>query len=178
MQAKMTTQLCRLAACVLGVSLAAPLAGQDTACKPVFDAMTKVLNTPTHVYNNGTSPAGQARSTEAIYGAGAIFVKTNGAWKKSPMTPQRMQQQEEENRRNSKYSCRHVQDESVGGESAAVYTAHAETEDTKSDSRIWISKNKGLPLRQELDIDSGGGPEGKTHHTIRYEYSNVKPPVP
>jgi len=137
--------------------------------------MTKVINTPSHVYNNSKPAGGPARTSETIYAGGAIFTKVRDSWKRSSMTPQQMLKQEEENRRNSKYSCRRIQDESVNGEAAAVYSAHAETEDTKSETRIWISKSKGLPLRQELDIDAGGA---KTHYSVRYEFGNVKAPLP
>jgi hypothetical protein len=81
---------------------------------------------------------------------------------------------EQENRKNVKNaSCRHVRDEIVNGEPAGVFSAHAETDDIKSDSLIWISKNKGLVLRQEEDLDAGGD---KSHVSARYEYSNVSAP--
>ena len=45
----------------------------------------------------------------------------------------------------------------------------------KPDAQTWISKSKGLPLKTEEDIDTGGG--DKRHMSIRYEYSNVRPPA-
>ena len=81
---------------------------------------------------------------------------------------------EQENRKNVKNaSCRHVRDEIVNGEPAGVFSAQTETDDIKSDSLIWISKNKGLVLRQEEDLDAGGD---KSHVSARYEYSNVSAP--
>jgi hypothetical protein len=44
----------------------------------------------------------------------------------------------------------------VNGEAAAVYSQHVETENDKMDVQVWISKSKGLPLREELDVDVGG----------------------
>jgi hypothetical protein len=44
------------------------------------------------------------------------------------------------------------------------------------DSQIWISRAKGLPLRQDMDIDVGGK-NGKSHSSSRYEYGDVKPPM-
>jgi hypothetical protein len=90
------------------------------------------------------------------------------------MTPQQVMKKEEENRKNSKSTCRYLKDESVSGETAAVYSTRSETGDIKSDGQIWISKGRGLPLRQEFDIDSGGS-GGKYHHSARYEYGNVQP---
>ena len=84
-----------------------------------------------------------------------------------------MLEQEKENREHGKATCRYLREEVVGGEAAAVYSAHSENEDVKSDGQVWISKN-GLPLREELDIDIGD--PGKMHHSIRYEYSNVQVP--
>jgi hypothetical protein len=58
-----------------------------------------------------------------------------------------------------------------------VYSTHAERShpETKSDGQVWISKSKGLPLRNEMDID--GGDRIKNHHSVRYEYTNVQPPL-
>jgi hypothetical protein len=59
-----------------------------------------------------------------------------------------------------------------------VYGTHSERSDgghITSDGQVWISKSRGLPLRDEIDIDSGG-PAGKNHYSGRYEYTNVQPP--
>jgi hypothetical protein len=63
----------------------------------------------------------------------------------------------------------------VNGEAAALYMAHSENDDVKSDAQTWISKSKGLPLRTEEDIDTGGG--DKRHMSIRYEYGNIQAPA-
>ena len=68
-----------------------------------------------------------------------------------------------------------MREESLNGEPAAVYKVHSETEAAKTDGQVWISKSKGLPLRQELDMDVGGS-AGKSHREMRYDYANVKPP--
>jgi hypothetical protein len=63
----------------------------------------------------------------------------------------------------------------VNGESAALYSTHEESTHGKTDSQNWVSKSKGLILRQEIDIDTGGA-TGKSHISSRYEYSNVQAP--
>ncbi len=73
-------------------------------------------------------------------------------------------------------TCRLVRDEAVNGEAAALYTAHQQNPDVKSDSQIWISKSKGVPLKLEMDMDVGGA-AGKSHRTMRYEYTNVQAPA-
>ncbi|MFZ0293161.1 MAG: hypothetical protein WAL52_06115 [Candidatus Sulfotelmatobacter sp.] len=145
------------------------------SCQPVFDAMNKVLVTPSHVFSTegaGTR-AGAKPQSESIYFGGAIYVKLNDKWIRSKMTVQQMLEQEKENREHGTATCRYLREEVVSGEAAAVYSAHSENEDVKSDGQVWISK-KGLPLRQELDIDMGD--PSKIHHSLRYEYSNVQAP--
>ena len=122
-----------------------------------------------------SSPRGQVPTFEAIYTNGAIYVLTKGKWIHSRMTPQDMLKQEEENIRDSKSTCRHVRDEMVNGEAAALYMGHSENDGIKSDAQTWISKSKGLPLKTEEDIDTGDG--DKRHMSIRYEYTNVHPPA-
>jgi hypothetical protein len=156
---------------------AMPLAAQGN-CQPVFDALSKVSTTSTHIYvamnavpNGGDKP----RTIETIYAAGAIYTRVGGKWNRSPITPQQVVKQERENRQRSNFTCRYLRDESVNGETAGLYSTHAETADQKSDGQIWISKTRGLPLRQEIDIDTGGK-TGKNHSSMRYEYGNVQPP--
>jgi hypothetical protein len=156
-----------------------PAAAQEN-CKPVDDAMSKIFTTPSHLYttmtavpNNGDKPV----ITELIYAGGAIYSNRQGKWARSTVTLQKVTQMEQENRRNSKYTCRYLRDEAVNGEAAAVYGTHSERTDelkVKSDGQIWISKAKGLPLRHEEDIESEGT---KNHHSTRYEYTNVQPPL-
>jgi hypothetical protein len=152
-----------------------PLAAEG--CQPVIDAMSKIYTTPTHLYT--TMQGGH--TNEVIYASGVAYDNVRGKWARSPVTLRQVMKMGEENRQNSKYTCRYLRDESVNGETAALYSAHAErsipemSSAIKSDGQIWISKTKGLPLRHEEDIDDGAGT--KMHHSTRYEYTNVRPPV-
>jgi hypothetical protein len=157
-----------------------PAARAQSECKPVYDATDKLMTVPSHGYQTETNPAGKGAETttnaEIIRTGGAIYITIKGKWKKSPMSLADMHAQEEENRKTAKnISCKHLRDESVNGQSAAVYTAHSETDDAKADSQVWISKSKGVLLRQDEDIDTGDG--DKTHISIRYEYGNVQAPT-
>jgi hypothetical protein len=92
------------------------------------------------------------------------------------MSTQQVRAQEEENRRNAKgYSCRYLHDEVVNGEASAVYGILNQDESGKTESRVWISKSKGLFLRQEIDLDPDAG-KGTDVMSVRYEYSNVRAP--
>lgn len=159
--------------------LLSPAARAQADCKPVRDAIDKLSTVSSHAYETQTDPARSgtgATNHEVIRAGNTIYVLMNGKWKKSPMSSADMRAQEEENWKNAKnVSCKHVRDESVKGESAAVYSTHNENEDTKEDGQIWVSKSKGLPLREEQDVDLGYGE--KHHMSIRYEYANVQAPA-
>lgn len=151
---------------------------QDPGCKVLFSALDKTIITPSHSYVTQTdSGKGTPDNGEQIFAGGNRYIKLTGKWMKSPLTTQELQEQDRQNRQNAKeYSYRYMRDESVQGESAAVYHAHNKTEDFTSDAEIWISKTKGLILRAEEDMDTGGE-GGKRHLSTRYEYSNVQAPV-
>lgn len=165
--------LCTMVALTLVIALIGSTRLAAQGCQPVDDAMKKIYTTPSHLYT--TMSAGH--KNELIYAGGVIYDNLRGKWARSTVTLQQVMKMEDENRRNSKTTCRYLRDESVNGEAAAVYSAHSERSDpaVKSDSQFWISKAKGLPLRHEQDIDAGGGT--KMHHSTRYEYSNVHPPL-
>jgi hypothetical protein len=155
---------------------ARPLAAQ-TDCKAVFQAMDKIHTTPTHGFSTSSASANaKPHTAETIYFDGTIYVNVSGKWTRSRMTSADMAQQEKENRRNSKSTCRYLKDESVNGEAAAVWEVRSENEDAKSSGQVWISKSRGLPLRSETDVEIAGGGPDKAHYSVRYEFANVQPP--
>ena len=161
-----------------------PLAAQSS-CQPVLDAMSKVFLTPTHIYRTMTPEGGsktRAEDTiysETIYVGGSAYSKGTGSWRRGQVPVEQVKKMEEENIKSSKYTCRYLRDEPVNAEPAAVYSTHSEREDfgIKSDGQIWISKSRGLPLRQELEIIESGDKPEVNHHSMRYEYTNVQPPA-
>jgi hypothetical protein len=163
------------------LAMLAPVGARADAaqCKVVADAVTKVFHTPTHLTSTQTGGAyGSAPHVgELIYLRDAIYVKTRGAWKRSPMKPDDMLAQEKENMQGAKsFACRHLRDETLDGEPAAVWSSHTVTDDATSDVTIWISSRTGLPLRQEVDLDPGDS-VSKTHVSSRYDYRNVGAPA-
>jgi hypothetical protein len=144
-----------------------------SSCKPVFDAMNKTLDTPNHSYMDGIGGEGKG---EMITINGDRYVMMNGKWSKSRMTVAATKAQEEENIKTAKViSCKRIGDEIVGGDAATIYSEHSENEDTKSDGKVWVSKTRGVLLKNEIELDSGEAT--KQHVTIRYEYANVKAPI-
>jgi hypothetical protein len=166
--------------CLLSISasMASHYAMAADSCQPVFDALTKVVTTPNHSYSTETGAfiKGKPRSGETIYVQEARYVRVDGKWTKSRLQTEEILQQEKENRANGKATCQFVRDEAVDGMSAMLYALHSENEFDKEDAQMWISKATGLPLREEMDTDVGGA-MGKSHRSMRYEYSNVKPPM-
>ena len=167
------TNALRTVSLAIGLSAAAKAA--DDSCKILFDADRKMIVTAHHSYQTQVFPGQQApKGGEAIYMGGlngAVYILVSGKWQRSGFGPEDSLKQKEENIRNTKASCHYVRDEAVNGEAAAMYTIHTESEDVQSDGTIWISKNKGVPLREEI-----GAPSGKERITVRYDYSNVRAP--
>ena len=86
-----------------------------------------------------------------------------------------MLKQEEENIRDSKSIVPPCTRRSSERRSRGDVRGSRENDVIKSDAQTWISKSQGLPLKTEEDIDTGDG--DKRHMSIRYEYSNVRPPA-
>ncbi|HLY59836.1 MAG TPA: hypothetical protein VKV95_03630 [Terriglobia bacterium] len=151
--------------------------GVDSGCQAALDAGNKLYTTPYHMYGAETVN-GKPVNTEGIFAGGALYVLVNGKWSLSPVSPEEMlkmmkakDQGKEKNGKNG--VCHYVRDESVSGESAALYSTHEEDAKGKTDVQSWVSKGKGLLLRQETDVDMGGT---KVHISSRFEYSNIHAP--
>ncbi|HEY0554799.1 MAG TPA: hypothetical protein VGG20_11075, partial [Thermoanaerobaculia bacterium] len=160
----------------IGLSAGPAALAVDPSCQPLIHAGEKQISTPNHVYMT-TTRDGKARTREVIMAGDTIYVMVNGKWNRSSLTPQKIQELQAENlNRGKSMTCHYLRDESVNGEAAAVYGTQGDSEFGKTESTIWISKSKSLPLRTEMDM-SLGGKMGKSHMSIRYEYSQVKPPA-
>jgi hypothetical protein len=152
---------------------ALPLTAQDD-CKVLekvtADAFNKVHNTPTHVYTT-TKINGQSFSSEIIYAAGSMYVKTNGKWiSGGSIKDVEQSEQQMQHNANSKDTCSQLKEESINGEVASVYNSHSETPKGTIDLQFWVSKANGKLLRQDT---TGNG----VLMSSRYEYSGVKPPL-
>jgi hypothetical protein len=150
----------------------------DVSCKPVFDAISRLVKTPNHQFliQSSDAPGSTPQAGEMIFTGKTTYILHDGKWQTSAITPEETLQQDEENRKNSKTNCRAVRDESVEGVSATVYTLHSESEVGKSDGQIWISKASALPLHQKIDLAMNGITE-KNHVETRFVYSGIEPPA-
>jgi hypothetical protein len=161
---------------LLAMGRAAPARTADS-CQPVFDALQKLVTIPSHSYTTSTAAkGGTPRTAETIMVQNKKYMRANGKWMDTGVTAQEVLEQEKENEKNGKSSCQLVRSESVSGESASLYHLQRETENFKEDSQIWISTARGVPLREEQDIEMGAA-IGKRHNSAHFEYTNVQPPM-
>lgn len=147
-------------------------------CKIVTDAAKKQLVTPSHAYSAQTGRPGQAgaRNSEAIYVGGAAYVQIKGIWRRSSMTVKDALELKDENIRDATaMDCRYLREETMNGDSAAVYSFDSSNEADHSVGQIWISKSRGLPLKIEQDLIADKS--SKAHVSTRYEYTNVQAPA-
>lgn len=177
------TAIQRVTAFMIALAGAVFTTGARTAslspeCKLVTDAARKQLVTPSHAYStiSGLPGHAAARTSEAIYAGGASYLRYKGEWRRSPLTIRKALQMKDENIRDAtSMVCSYLRDESVSGESAAVYSIDTRNADIRAIGQIWISRSSGLPLKveQDLDVDS----PDKYHTSTRYEYGNVQAPA-
>ena len=147
------------------------------SCQPVFDALTKLVTTPSHSYTTSTPvKSGKARSAETIMTHGKKYIRVNGKWMDPSVTTAEVLEQERENEKSGKSTCQLLRSEAVNGVPAVVYSLSRQTAGFKEDALIWISKSTAMPLREEQDVDMGGE-IGKAHNSARFEYGNVLPPM-
>ena len=153
--------------------ISAPNAAAANPCQPLEDAIGKLSTTPTHIYSAVSDGLdNKPAAIEMIYVRGAVYAKIADKWMRTNFTTQEMTHQSLEQQKQG--SCHYEKDESVGGQAAAVYTSQSQSGAAKA--QLWISKSTGLPLREEVEVDSGG--KGRNSHTsIRYEYGNVQAPT-
>jgi hypothetical protein len=151
----------------------------DTDCKPLFEAITRLFNTPNHEYLSQTNAAtgDEPIKSEIINTGAAMYIKVEGKWHNSTATGAELQAEEETNRKNAKVtSCKVLQDETIDGVAVTLYSAHTETAYGISNEQIWIAKGTGLPVRETIDMDLGQK-GGKSRADIHVVYVGIEAPV-
>ncbi|MFO1047252.1 MAG: hypothetical protein U1E52_05050 [Geminicoccaceae bacterium] len=158
-----------MASLALGAGPAA--AAVSDACQPVVDALTKLKKTPYHLFMTGSegANAGQPKKMESISVGGKLYINAHGRWITSPVGVD----EADDDVLADLSDCKFLRDDADG----ALYAVHQKTEDFTSDGQIWIAKASGLPVRQEVDLDVGEGAVGKSHSSIRFDYTDVAPPA-
>jgi hypothetical protein len=154
-------------------SMASHHATAADSCQPLQDAVAKLATAPTHIYATTVNSGDDNKPTtiEMIYAKGAVYGKVGGNWKRTNLTPKELVAQDQSNQ--PKGSCHYIKDESIGGETAAVYSEQSQSGEAQA--QLWIAKSSGLLLREEMDIGSGSRRHAP-HMSVRYEYANVQAP--
>jgi hypothetical protein len=149
-----------------------------STCDAVIAATSKVLQVPAHLYMTRTAGynGGKTKNSETIYVNGATYVKVDGPWVTSTITPKDLADGKKQEAAQIGI-CTLVRDEAVNGEPSTLYKVHRRTADDSIDTQIWISKARSLPLKQVYDLDVHAGAAGKSHNEVRYEYTGVTPPA-
>jgi hypothetical protein len=160
----------------LALAAASAHAGDIPAdCKPVIDAVSKIDSTPSHAYNT-TTRTGTTKKSEVIHTAKSAYVFVDGKWTSVPTSPGEAVKQIQENLKNAKsVSCRLVKNESIDGQSTALYETLVGDGADSSTNLMWISKASGLPVHQKILINPNG--PDKVEYEIRFEYTNVQAPA-
>lgn len=160
------------------VALLCLTAHASNPCQPVFNALDKVMMTPRHTYSTITLAFAHAqpRASETIVANGKVYIRGNGKWRPGLTSLQDMQLQQKERRRHATEACQFMLNELVDTEAAAVFSIQTESENSKEDGQLWISKSTGLPLRDEQHIEVGGT-AGMEHISTQFEYVNIQPPM-
>lgn len=176
------TRPCALAwvTATIAATASFPAHADAAACNDVLAALVKEVVTPNHAWMSQSAvfTKGKVRQSEIVNISNTRYLLVNGKWQSHATRPQAeaadLKQRFDEMMSKGQATCTKGGTETVGSEATIVYTTHQNLGDDLgvSDSRIWVSTSRGLPLRQVIEQS-----EGKTHMELRYDYANVQAPA-
>ncbi|HEX3429651.1 MAG TPA: hypothetical protein VHT03_02100 [Rhizomicrobium sp.] len=179
---------------VFGAGLCAvtPALAMDPACQAPLAVQTDLRNRPFHMYitsemkfSGGRLSAAAAsigvagaRKSEEIWTGKDVYVLNNGRWIEMNTSFAEMQKDatDDPDSRKAREAerCAALPDETVYGQSAAVYRMHTHNLERDVDTKIWVSKSSRLLLKSEFTTNAGST---KNFATSRYEYTGVQAPA-
>lgn len=151
-------------------------------CVQIYGVMSKLYDAPFHMYlidsaaTDARLHGGKPTVGESIFVGGATYVSAGGKWMKSPIDVAAMRKESQDNMSTTKATCAHVRDETLNGESTAMWSIHSVTENGATDSNVWVSKSRNVIVQSDSHLDVGGA-LGKSHTIQRFEYTNVHAPA-
>jgi hypothetical protein len=156
--------------CAVFLMLSAPIfAAASSQCEPVLGSLQRVDTVPNHSFSDWTVGATRS-SEEAVFVAGSHYIKTGGRWSRQAL---HIRLRSNEEIAESKNKCQLVRSEVVAGQDAFLYSMQPiGTEIPFNNFLVWISKASGLPLREEITIDT----PMSTSMVTTWEYENVTVP--
>ena len=152
----------------MALLFAAPAAAQTilAECQAMITAGEKQFSVPSHAYMTNTGLGPTPMHSEMISINGAAYLLMQGHWMKSPVDPAQLMQQAKQALMTAKsYGCTQLPDEAVGGVATAVYSSHTDMGTGTTDSKVWVAKATGLPVKSETEMTRG---EKKSHVSVRY----------
>ncbi|MEO8951926.1 MAG: hypothetical protein ABI362_07935 [Chthoniobacterales bacterium] len=145
----------------------------DPSCKAVLDATAKMEHTDNHQRITIGQKGQETEEGESIQVGNTSYIKIDNEWHTSPLSPKDSTAQRQENIRNTKvFTCQYERDETVNGEPAAVYKTHQESDEVKADAELWVSKSRGLVLKEVVKH-----PDDQQSITVLVDYANVQKPA-
>lgn len=170
MRALLSSYFSGLAAVILMAT--SPARADDCATiRAASIAQIKVPHTDAHL----TIPPGMApQQIDMVFKNDKVYTRYNGAWSSMAFPAQdqidTINKVASTTRPGADYSCQKVGNESINGESAAVFASHDASHGKVTDSRIWLSDKTGLPLKSEIHLSNG------TVVRDEFRYTNVDAP--
>jgi hypothetical protein len=157
----------------------------DASCEGLASAMITNAKTPYRSISIITFDAGEnakpatSQTSETISTGTAVFARFgSGKWQEIHIPLDKLALAVRHNA-ESFSGCKRLTDDTINGESIAVYTGHIVTEKSVVETKVWVEPKRGVMLRSETDVvpkpEPGDVFKGR-HVAIRYNYDNIAPP--
>ena len=179
-------------AAVLAAPLSNPAAAAEAECKAMAAALLANTAVPYHSYTTTafeySAPVAEAerklhmpreQQSEAIFTGTGLFLKLpTGKWVDTHLSPDALRDQIRA--AVGKFSdCQRLADDKTGGGTEAVYLAQSADEHKSITTKIWVTADRGLPVRSETDIglmEAPGQAVVHQHVSTRSTYGEVQAP--
>ena len=160
-----------LAAGLAVILAAGPRPALADACGTVMDAMFAQAKLPYAGSGDMIHPGKAPMHTEVVVTGGKMYVQVMGRWQSMPFSAEETISTAKQKMAETRHVCRQAGTDAVNGEAATIYAEHADKAGAV-ESRMWISDSRGLPLKVEVKVPSGGMTQ-----TLEYHYDNIQAPA-
>ena len=172
---------------ILAVStfVLASLPARAGDCSTLVTAILKLDHMPHRILSlsKGDGPRGPfEKKYEEIFTGDMFYSTTDTGWKSKPKTGDELAQDFLDARKSAQSDCESGGSETVAGQMADIIKGHGGggPGSFSIDTRIWVSRSSGLPVKRELVL-SNAGPNGNVSMTTvdTFIYDDIHaPPAP
>jgi hypothetical protein len=138
-------------------------------CADLLGALKATAKLTHHQVVKRVGPDGTTTGGQIIQTSSARYAELRGTWHQLPVTTDEMLQKAEKMVVDGKMTCRRTGNESLNGKAAVVYAVHTDTDNTKTDSKVWVEGGQRI-LKSESKSDGG-------LTTSDYDYDKVQVPT-